>query len=116
MNRFRTLSAALALLTISTVISQEPTYSFKRATPKDSILKFKLQGDIEVQGLTVGLTSTITEKVVSVETDGSYKISESQSDTKVTVNGAEQDVPDQGGEVTTTYSATLVSDWLSEIL
>ncbi len=82
------------------------TFTMKRTVRVGETFKYKLKADLEFGGMQAGFTSNITEKVTDVSAEGNYKIESSQADSKVNMNGQEQDVPQQGGNNTIAYNAS----------
>lgn len=115
MNRFKLIGVACALGVLTAVsfgqdpmtapVSNSDAASFKRVLKVGDTMKFKLKADLEFSGQQVGFTSNVQEKVTDVGADGGYKIESSQSDSKINMNGQEQDVPDQAHSNTTSYNA-----------
>jgi hypothetical protein len=79
--------------------------SVKR-TPKDGqTIKYKMEGQIDVQGLQIGLKGTMQEKVTRVDANGNYAVEQQTLEGKATLpDGNEMDMP-AGTATTTTYTA-----------
>jgi hypothetical protein len=100
----RTRSIALLALAALSVaaLAVQAGLNVKRQAKEGQTIKYKLEGDIDFQGTPVGLSATVTQKVTKVEPSGNYTLEESQSDAKLVVNGAEQEMPSDG-TATSTY-------------
>ncbi len=115
MNRFKLIGVACALSVLTAIsfgqdpmapaAGQDAGATLKRVVKTGDVYKFKLKADLEFSGQQVGFTSNISEKVTDASADGNYKVESTQSDSKINMNGQEQDIPEQGHSNTVTYNA-----------
>lgn len=94
--------AVLALAAVAFAGAQDVT--LKRTAKVGEVFKYKMTGNMEVMGQSVGLTAILINKTTKVEANGDYTVESSQSEGKINFNGSEMDLPSQGS-TTTTFKA-----------
>jgi hypothetical protein len=77
-------------------------YKLKRTAKEGDVTKYKMSGELEVMGQTVGFSATMVNKTIKVESNGDYLVEGSQLDAKINLGGSEMDVP-SGGATTTKF-------------
>jgi hypothetical protein len=67
-------------------------YKLKRTAKEGDVTKYKMSGELEVMGQTVGFSATMVNKTIKVESNGDYLVEGSQLDAKINLGGSEMDV------------------------
>lgn len=88
------LAGILALAALS-VPGQEPTYTFRRICKPGLSRTYRSRAELTIDTQPVQYEGKVTEKVVSIESDGSIILDIFQSDAKMTVEGEVRTSPDQ---------------------
>lgn len=88
-------TALLLSLATSAILA---TASFQGHTLKFSgkagdVSTYRLTGEFEAQGMTVGLSALLKSKIVSVDANGDYTVEEEQSSMVITFGGQEMPMP-----------------------
>ena len=78
--------------------------TLKRTAKVGEVHKYKMTGNMEVMGQSVGLTAILINKTTKVEANGDYTVESSQTEGKINFNGSEMELPSQGS-TTTTFKA-----------
>jgi hypothetical protein len=79
--------------------------TIKRAPKEGQTFKYKMEGNVDMQGTPITLKGTMQEKVVKVEANGNYAVEQQQLEGKIVLpDGNEMDMP-AGNATTTTYKA-----------
>jgi len=92
---FKTIGSALALLSILAVAVAVDGFTFKRAPKEGEVIKYRIKADIALAGIEATFSGLNEEKVTKVEENGNYTVETKATETKLSVAGQEQDVPDQ---------------------
>lgn len=101
----RALLSVVALTAMSVVAwAAADGFTLARKPKEGDNLKYKMAVDVDLGGLPIKASATLTEKVVKVEEDGSFKVSQAMTDGKLDVNGQEQEY--SGPESTLVYAPT----------
>ncbi len=86
-------SGILLGLSILLAVAQAGDYTiFKKPKAGDSA-KFQMKADLRIDSSPVKLAGVVVEKIIKVETDGTYTVEESQLSGKITFKDQEIDAP-----------------------
>lgn len=98
-----TIGAALALAGAAAfALAGVQGIKLLRVTKEGEVTKYKMSGELEVMGQSVGFTATLVNKTIKVDEKGNYTVEGSQMDAKLNVGGSEMDLP-AGTATTTVY-------------
>jgi hypothetical protein len=104
--KYRAATTVFSLLAVAAMaVSAGDAVTLKRNPKVGEKASYKMSIDIEVQGMAINVAFDMTNTVSKINSDGSYVVSEVDSNQVVTMNGQQMD---QGGEEQksdTTYSA-----------
>lgn len=96
------LGVAVALLAgAALAVAGIQEYSLKRTAKQGEVFKYKMSGELDVMGQSVGMSAILINKTTKVEANGNYVVESSQSEGKITINGSDMDLPSQGSTITT---------------
>lgn len=76
-------------------------YSLKRTAKQGEVFKYQMSGELELMGQSVGMKAITVNKTTKVEANGNYVVESAMTDGKISINGGEMDLPEQGGTITT---------------
>jgi hypothetical protein len=99
-------SIYFALATATTAIppvQQVQEYSLAYQPKEGSSMTYKLTGDMDLQGVQAQMTSTVVQKVLKVDTDGTYSVQSNTTGGQVQFSGQLMKIP--LNQSVTTYKA-----------
>jgi hypothetical protein len=77
--------------------------SVARKPKEGEQIRYRMTADVDFGGMAIKAKFLVAEKVVKIESDGTYKVEQSQLEGKIDMNGQEQELPG-GGATTTIYT------------
>jgi hypothetical protein len=83
---------SLALLTVAGWGRAED-FSLKYAPKEGTTITYKLKGNMDISGVQATMDSTVSEKILKVDPDGTYSVQINTLDGKITYSGQEMNVP-----------------------
>ena len=103
--RFQTLGLISLVAISSMAFAVAQGVSIKRAAKEGQTYKYKMEGNVDMQGTPVTLTGIVQEKIVKVEANGNFALEQQQLEGKIMAGGQEMDMP-AGNATITTYKPT----------
>lgn len=80
------------------------TFNLRATLKEGDVRRYKLTGELEFAGQKAGLTASVREEIIKVETNGNYTVKSEQLETRITFAG--QELPPQDAPATqSTYDA-----------
>lgn len=83
--------------------------SVKRTPKEGTTQKYTMSGDIDFGGMPITIKANAEEKVTKVNADGSYVVTDSQTDGSISINGQDQDIPPETTTKTIAADGRLLS-------
>lgn len=93
--------AAVLLASAAFAVVGLQDYSLKRTAKQGEVFKYKMSGELDVMGQSVGMSAILINKTTKVEANGNYVVESSQTEGKISINGSDMDLPSQGATITT---------------
>jgi len=93
----------VAALSVAALAVQDGV-NLKRAPKVGETTKYRLKGNVDMQGTDIPMSMLVTEKVTKVEDNGNYTVESAQSEGKVTTDSGEMDIP--GSTISTIFKTT----------
>ncbi len=101
MKRFSFGAALLMVGAAAMALAGLQGYKLKRTAKEGEVFKYKMSGELDVMGQSVGFSATMVNKTTKVEANGDYIVEGSQLDAKINIGGSEMDIPAGGATMTT---------------
>jgi hypothetical protein len=99
-----TTGTIAALLLGSPTAHFPDTFSLKFVPTKNSTVSYKINGTFDVQGQLATMDSTVVQKIISVDPNGTYSVQSNTVNGKVIFSGTE--MPTQNNTVTIIYKVS----------
>lgn len=93
----------LMAIMATTALAVVDGLSVARKPKEGEQIRYRMTADVDMGGMAIKAKFLVAEKVVKIESDGSYKVEQSQLEGKIDVNGTEQELPTSGA-TTTVYT------------
>ncbi len=104
-NRFQTIGLISLIAISSLAFAVAQGVNLKRTLKEGQTFKYRMEGNVDMQGTPITLTGIMQEKVVKVEANGNFALEQQQLEGKISAGGREMDMP-AGNATVTTYKTT----------
>lgn len=92
-SNFRAIGLSVLVAAATLALAQD-TWTLKRVVSLGEVAKYKMDADVDFNGMSAKLTGFVTEKVTAVDPDGTYMVESLQTEAKVKFGDQEMDIPE----------------------